>query len=89
MLTEAEKDYVVRMQRFLRERWESADRGGAVVRRLPPLAPLAEEAGLDEPVGWNLFALSESYVWRGSYVPESRSEEHGFTAAKLEWVVAE
>jgi hypothetical protein len=87
MLTEAEKDYLVRMQRFLRERWEAADQGSAVVRR-HELAPLSEEAGLEEPVGWNLFALSESYVWRGSYVPESRSEVHGFTAAKLEWVVA-
>jgi hypothetical protein len=84
-----ENEYLSRMRQFLQEKLESPEAepaGGsqsfAIVRR-HELEEIADDVGLDRLRAWHLFEVSEGYVWRGHYVPESRSEEGGYTAARL------
>jgi hypothetical protein len=79
-----ENEYLSRMRRFLQEKLESpdVDKGDAVVRR-HELEEIAVTVGLDRRRAWHLFQASEGHVWRGHYMPESRSEERGYTAARL------
>ena len=77
-----ETEYLNRMRQFLQEKLESEGPGDAVVRR-HELEEIAVTVGLDGQRAWHLFEASEGHVWRGHYVPESRSEESGYTAARL------
>jgi hypothetical protein len=54
----------------------------AIVRR-HELGEIALTVGLDGRRAWHLFEASEGHLWRGHYMPESRSEEGGYTAARL------
>jgi hypothetical protein len=84
-----ENEYLSRMRQFLQEKLDSPDVAGsspAVVRR-HELEEIAVAVGLDGKRAWHLFEASEGHVWRGHYMPESRSEEGGYTAARLEWVL--
>lgn len=87
MERDKENEYLSRMRQFLQEKLESPEAelaGGstAVVRR-HELEGIAVTVGLDRQRAWHLFQASEGYVWRGHYIPESRSEERGYTAARL------
>jgi hypothetical protein len=80
-----ENEYLSRMRQFLQEKLDSRDVAGgspAVVRR-HELEEIAVTVGLDRQRAWHLFQASEGHVWRGHYIPESRSEELGYTAARL------
>ena len=77
-----ENEYVSKMRRFLQEKLESEGPGEAIVRR-HELEEIAVAVGLDGQRAWHLFEASEGHVWRGQYIPESRSEERGYTAARL------
>ncbi len=82
-----ENEYLSRMRQFLQEKLESPEAelaGGstALVRR-HELEGIAVTVGLDRQRAWHLFQASEGHVWRGHYIPESRSEERGYTAARL------
>jgi hypothetical protein len=84
-----ENGYLSRMRQFLQEKLDSPEAelsGGspsfAIVRR-HELEEIADDVGLDGQRAWHLFEASEGHVWRGHYVPESRSEELGYTAARL------
>jgi hypothetical protein len=86
-----DNEYLSRMRQFLQEKLESpeaepAPPGGspsfAIVRR-HELDEIAVAVGLDGQRAWHLFEASEGHVWRGHYIPESRSEERGYTAAWL------
>jgi hypothetical protein len=81
-----ENEYVSRMRQFLQEKLESEGPGEATVRR-HELEAIAATFGLDGRRAWHLFEVSEGHVWRGHYIPESRSEERGYTAVRLEWVL--
>jgi hypothetical protein len=76
-----EKEYLSRMQRFLLERWKSRGVGGDVRRH--ELEAIADEVGLGRQRSWDLFRASEGVVWQGQYMPESHSEERGYTALRL------
>ena len=87
MERDKENEYLSRMRQFLQEKLESPEAelaGGstAVVRR-HELEGIAVTVGLDRQRAWHLFQASEGHVWRGHYIPESRSEERGYTAARL------
>ena len=89
MERDKENEYLSRMRQFLQEKLESPEAelaGGspsfAIVRR-HELEEIAVTVGLDRRRAWHLFEASEGHVWRGHYLPESRSEESGFTAARL------
>ncbi len=89
MERDKENEYLSRMRQFLQEKLESPEAklaGDAVVRR-HELEEIAVTFGLDRLRAWHLFEASEGHVWRGHYVPECRSEEGGYTAARLEWVL--
>ena len=86
MERDKETEYENRMRQFLQEKLESEGSGDAVVRR-HELEEIALTFGLDGRRAWHLFEASEGHVWRGHYMPESRSEEGGYTAARLEWVL--
>jgi hypothetical protein len=77
-----ETEYLNRMRQFLQEKLESEGPGDAVVRR-HELEEIAVAVGLDGQRAWHLFEASEGHVWRGQYIPESRSEERGYTAARI------
>jgi hypothetical protein len=82
-----ENEYLSRMRQFLQEKLDSPDVAGgspsfAIVRR-HELEEIAVTVGLDRQRAWHLFQASEGHVWRGHYIPESRSEELGYTAARL------
>jgi hypothetical protein len=77
-----DNEYLSRMREFLQEKLESEGPGDAVVRR-HELEEIAVTLGLDRKRAWHLFEASEGHVWRGHYIPESRSEERGYTAARL------
>jgi hypothetical protein len=81
-----ETEYLNRMRQFLQEKLESEGPGDAVVRR-HELEEIAVAVGLDGQRAWHLFEASEGHVWRGHYIPESRSEARGYTAVRLEWVL--
>ena len=87
MERDKETEYMNRMRQFLQEKLESPDVAGgspsfAIVRR-HELEEIAVTVGLDRRRAWHLFEASEGHVWRGHYLPESRSEESGYTAARL------
>ena len=85
MERDKENEYLSRMRQFLQEKLDSPDVAGgspAVVRR-HELEEIAVTVGLDGQRAWHLFQASEGHVWRGHYIPESRSEELGYTAARL------
>ena len=82
MERDKEDEYLSRMRQFLQEKLESDGPGDAVVRR-HELEEIALTFGLDGRRAWHLFEASEGHVWRGQYIPESRSEERGYTAARL------
>ncbi len=85
MERDKENEYLSRMRQFLQEKLDSRDVAGgspAVVRR-HELEEIAVTVGLDRRRAWHLFGASEGHVWRGHYIPESRSEELGYTAARL------
>ena len=87
MERDKENEYLSRMRQFLQEKLESPEAelaGGspAIVRR-HELEEIAVTVGLDRRRAWHLFQASEGHVWRGHYVPESRSEERGYTAVWL------
>ena len=81
-----ETEYLNRMRQFLQEKLDSPDVAGsspAVVRR-HELEEIAVAVGLDGQRAWHLFEAFEGHVWRGQYIPESRSEgRHGYTAARI------
>jgi hypothetical protein len=78
-----ETEYLSRMRQFLQEKLESQEGAGDAVVRRHELEEIAVAVGLDGQRAWHLFEASEGHVWRGHYVPESRSEERGYTAARL------
>ena len=82
MERDKEDEYLSRMRQFLQEKLESDGPGDAVVRR-HELEEIALTFGLDGRRAWHLFEASEGHVWRGHYMPEIRSEESGYTAARL------
>ena len=87
MERDKETEYLNRMRQFLQEKLESqevAEGSPAVVRR-HELEEIAVAVGLDGRRAWHLFEASEGHVWRGHYIPESRSEARGHTAVRLEW----
>jgi hypothetical protein len=85
-----ENEYLSRMRQFLQEKLESPEAelaggspGFAPVVRRHELEEIAVTVGLDRRRAWHLFQASEGHVWRGHYMPESRSEERGYTAVRL------
>jgi hypothetical protein len=82
VVRDKENEYLSRMRQFLQEKLESEGPGEAIVRR-HELEGIAVTVGLDRQRAWHLFEAFEGHVWRGHYIPESRSEERGYTAARL------
>jgi hypothetical protein len=78
-----ENEYLSRMRQFLHEKWESWDVGGDAIVRRHELEAIADDVGLDRQRAWDRFRTSEGPVWQGQYMPESRSEERGYTAVRL------
>jgi len=77
-----ETEYLNRMRQFLQEKLEPDGLGDAVVRR-HELEGIAVTVGLDRQGAWELFEASEGLAWQGQYMPESYSEERGYTAVRL------
>jgi hypothetical protein len=77
------KEYIRRMRQFLIEKVETPDVSGEVIVRRQELEGIAVAAGVDKQWAWEMFKWSKGLFWEGSYMPESRSEERGYTAAWL------
>jgi hypothetical protein len=87
MASDARKQYMRQLREFLREKMRSApDVGGEIIVRRDELEEVALSVGFDEEEAWGIFTRLKGHAWQGQYMAESRSEERGYTAARLTWV---
>jgi hypothetical protein len=77
---------MVDMATYLQDRMHSPDVSGEVIIRRNEVGEFGCSAGMDEEEAWQLFRELQGLAWRGQFVPESRSEGRGYTAARLMWV---
>jgi hypothetical protein len=78
-----ENEYLRRMRQFLKEKLETPDESGDVIVRRQELEGIAVAVGVDKQWAWYAFKRLKGPAWQGSYIPESRSEERGYSAARL------
>jgi hypothetical protein len=79
------KQFMVGLREFLRDKWRSPSAGGQIVR-INEVGEMGRDCGLDEREAWRQFKETEGLLWEGQYLPESRSEERGYTAVRLSLV---
>ena len=87
MERDKEKECLRRMRQFLQEKWRAQDVSGNVVVHRHELDGIAVSVDLDRQRAWELFKASKGSFWLGEYLPESRSEERGYTAVRLSRVL--
>jgi hypothetical protein len=68
---------------YLRERMRSPDQADEVIVRRHELEEFARSIGMDEEEAWRRFGALKGHSWQGKWMEESRSEERGYTAARL------
>jgi hypothetical protein len=89
MASDTRQQYLRQLREFLLEKMRSgsspATSGDIIVRR-HEVAEVARSVGFDEEEAWGIFTRLKGHAWQGHYMAESRSEERGYTAARLTWV---
>ena len=80
MASAVRKEYGHQMLAYLQEKMRSA--GEPIVYR-HEVDELARSVGMDEDEAWQMFKSVKGVAWQGRYLEESRSEERGYTAARL------
>jgi hypothetical protein len=87
MASEARKQYMRQLREFLREKIRPAPTSGTeIIVRRHEVEAVAHSVGFDEEEAWGIFTRLKGHAWQGQYMPQSRSEERGYTAARLTWV---
>jgi hypothetical protein len=87
MTSDAMRQHIRPMMEFLRGKMRSRDEhSGEVIVRRNEVDEFARSRGMDEEAAWWMFKRLKGHRWEGQYMPESRSEERGYTAARLTWV---
>jgi hypothetical protein len=81
--TNKENECLRRMRQFLIEKLETPDESGDVIVRRQELEGIAVAVGVDKQWAWEAFKRLKGLAWYGSYIPESRSEERGYTKARI------
>jgi hypothetical protein len=84
MASDARKQYMRQLREFLGEKMRS--RGGEIIVRRHEVKEVARSVGFDEEEAWGIFTRLKGHAWQGQYMSQSRSEERGYTAARLTWV---
>jgi hypothetical protein len=80
------QQHMVAMTTYLQDRMRAPDVSGEVIIRRNEVGEFGRSAGMDEEEAWQMFTKLQGLAWSGQFVPESRSEERGYTAARLMWV---
>jgi hypothetical protein len=87
MADEISGQHVRQMMEFLRVKMRSVpDTASEVIVRRHEVDAYARSVGMDEEEAWQIFTGLKGFAWEGQYMAESRSEERGYTAARLMWV---
>jgi hypothetical protein len=86
MSSESTRQYLREMMDFLRDKMRSPDIGGEVIVRRYEIDEIADNVGMDRQEAWRGFVKLKGAAWQGRLLEESRSEERGYTAARLTWV---
>jgi hypothetical protein len=86
MASDATKQYMGQLREFLQEKMRSSDVGGEIIIRRHEVEEVALRVGFDEEEAWGIFTRLKGHAWQGQYMPQSRSEERGYSAARLTWV---
>jgi len=87
MASDTRQQYLRQLREFLREKMRSAPvASGDIIVRRHEVEEVARSVGFDEEEAWGIFTRLKGHAWQGHYLPESRSEERGYTAARLTWV---
>ena len=73
------------MVEYLENRMRSPDVSGEVIIRRNEIGEFAQSVGMGEAEAWQMFIDLQGHAWRGQFMPESRSGERGYTAARLMW----
>jgi hypothetical protein len=81
----ANKQNIRYMMEYLEDRMRSPDVSGEVIIRRNEIEEFGRSVGMDEAGAWKMFGELQGHAWRGQFMPESRSEERGHTAARLTW----
>jgi hypothetical protein len=83
------QQYLRQLREFLWEKMRpggSPDASGDIIVRRHEVEEVARSVGFDEEEAWGIFTRLKGHAWQGHYMAESRSEERGYTAARLTWV---
>jgi hypothetical protein len=84
---ESRKQQIRQLMKFLQAKMSSPDEhSGEVIVRIHDVEAFARSQGMDEAAAWRMFKRLKGHTWDGHYIPGSRSEERGHTAARLVWV---
>jgi hypothetical protein len=87
MESEHRRQFFQQLRVFLQKKMQSPDvRGGEIIVRAHEIGAMGRGIGMDEDEAWRTFKALKGTAWEGRYMPESRSEERGYTAARVAWV---
>jgi hypothetical protein len=71
------------MMEYLEDKMRSPDVSGEVIICRNEIEVFGRSVGMDEAEAWQKLIELKGYAWEGHFMPESRSEERGYTAARL------
>ena len=86
MPSEVTRQFIQQLMEFLRYKMRSPDIGGEVIVRRYEIEEIASSVGMDGEEAWLWFVRAKGMGWQGQLMEQSRSEERGYTAARLTWV---
>jgi hypothetical protein len=87
MESDHRRQFFQQLRVFLQKKMHSPDAGGGeIIVRAHEIGAVGRGVGMDEEEAWRTFKALKGTAWEGRYMPESRSEERGYTAARLTWV---
>lgn len=87
MASDTKQQYLRQLREFLGEKIHPAPNAKPdIIVSRHEVEEVARSVGFDEEEAWRIFTRLKGHAWQGQYMAESRSEERGYTAARLTWV---
>jgi hypothetical protein len=82
---DANKQNTRYMMEYMEDRMRSPDVPGEVIIRRSEIGAFGQSVGMGEAEAWRMFVELRELAWSGQFMPESHSEERGYTAARVTW----